>query len=83
MKRQEMINLSNEEKKNRVRKLYSLDEMCEILGYYDQSNTDLNFQTLEYLERTNEKAFELMIVDEAIKNGNFEESIENNKRFEL
>ena len=78
-----MINLLNEEKKNRVRKLYSLDEMCEILGYYDQSNTDLNFQTLEYLERTNEKAFELMIVDEAIKNGNFEESIENNKRFEL
>jgi len=78
-----MKNLTEEEKRVRVRGLYTLDEMCEILGYYDRSNTDLDFKVLEHLELTDFDMFELMIVNEAIQNGNFEESINDNKRFAL
>lgn len=78
-----MKTLTLEEKKTRVRKLYTLDEMCEILGYYDHSNPDLDYLTLEHLEENNLNAFELMIIDQAIKNGNFEEAINEDARFEL
>lgn len=78
-----MKKLSNKEKKRRVKALYTLDELCEILGYYDQSNPDLDFSILNHLKENNMDAFELMIVDYAIKNGNFEETINDNVRVAL
>ena len=78
-----MKNLTEDQKRLRVLELYTIDEICEILGYYDHSNTDLDFETLENLELTDIVMFELMIVNEAINNGNFEEAINNNERFAL
>jgi hypothetical protein len=78
-----MTTLSIEEKKKRVKALYTLDEMCEILGYFDESNPDLDYPTLKLNEQFSPNTFEEMIVEKAIENGNFEEAIETNVRFSL
>ena len=53
---------------------YPLDEICEMIGYYDGSNSDsLPMERLLQLELTDYKAFEDLILDHAIVNGNFED----------
>jgi len=82
---------TNKDKKEILKKHYSLDEICEILGFYDGSNEDVNTDELNDLyttaEFTNESSdwdkFEDKILDQAIINGNFEESIEQNCRIGL
>jgi F0F1-type ATP synthase beta subunit len=82
---------TNKDKKEILKKHYSLDEICEILGFYDGSNEDVNTDELNDLfsnaQFTNEPSdwdkFEDKILDQAIINGNFEESIEQNCRIGL
>jgi hypothetical protein len=82
---------SNKEKKEILKKHYTLDELCEILGFYDGSNEDVNTDELNDLfanaQFTNEPSdwnkFEDKILDQAIINGNFEESIEKDCRIGL
>jgi hypothetical protein len=75
-----MTTLSVKTKKQRVRKLYTLDEICEILGYYDNSNPDLNYDLLSNMD---DDKFEKAIINKAIINGNFEEAIKTNRRVAL
>jgi len=82
---------TNNEKKELLKKHYTLDEICDILGFYDGSNEDVNtdelidlFNTAQF---TNEPSdwnnFEDKILDQAIINGNFEEVIETDCRLPL
>jgi hypothetical protein len=78
-----------QEKKAILLKHYSFDEICEIMGFYDGSNeevtTDKMNDLYNYWKFTNEKvdfeAFQDAMLDEAIKNGNFEEVIETDVRY--
>jgi cobalamin biosynthesis Co2+ chelatase CbiK len=80
IKRKPMTKLSVKTKKQRVRKLYTLDEICEILGYYDESNSDLDY---DLLGKMDDDKFEKVIIEKAIINGNFEEAIRTNRRVAL
>ena len=83
--------MTDKMKKKILKKHYSLDEICEILGFFDGSNEDVNTDEINDLynkaEFTNEPSdwdkFEDRIMDEAIINGNFEESIEMDCRIGL
>jgi len=82
---------TDKKKKEILKKYYTLDEICEIIGFYDGSNEDVDTDELNDLykkaERTNKPSdwdkFEDKILDQAIINGNFEESIEQNCRIGL
>jgi len=71
------------EKKQTLRKLYTLDEICEILGYFDESNPDLNYPMLKIDEEFSPSTFEETILGIAINNGNFEEAVLTNVKFDL
>jgi hypothetical protein len=79
------------EKKLILKKHYTMDEIGEIMGFYDGSNEDVCTDEINDLhaqaERTNEaadwKKFDDKILDAAIINGNFEEVIENDVRYPL
>ncbi len=75
--------LSSEEKIKRVKNLYpDLDEVLDVLGYWDYSNPDICNAYFERLEKENPQKFEEEVYKEASENGNFEEAIELNKRVE-
>ena len=73
--------LTLQQKKERLEKLYpDACEVAEILGYYDGSNEE-ELKPLEEHEGKStwvDKVYEL-----AVNNGNFEEAINENKRFAL
>jgi hypothetical protein len=72
-----------EEKKALLLSHYSFDEICEILGYYDGSNEDVATEEMYKLEETDYPLFVSKMMDEAIINGNFEETIEKDVRIGL
>ena len=74
---------TNEEKKAILLKHYDINEICEIMGYWDGSNEDVSTPEMEELEKTNFDLFEQKMLDHAIINGNFEECIEKDYRFSL
>lgn len=78
-----IIEKDNNQKKAILLKHYSFDEICEILGWYDESNETVCTAEMELLEKTNPSAFEEKMMDEAIINGNFEEVIEKDCRFPI
>ena len=79
------------EQKAILKKHYTLEEICEIMGFFDGSNEDVNTEELnalyEQAKVTNESSdwdkFEDKILDKAIINGNFEEVIEYDTRFPI
>lgn len=79
------------EKKEILKKHYAMDEICEIMGFFDGSNETVCTEEFEKLyahaEATNKaedwKKFDERMLDEAIINGNFEEVIENDVRYPL
>ena len=72
------------EKKAILLKHYAIEEICEIMGYYDGSNSDgLPMDKLEELEETDFNAFEDLMLNHAIINGNFEEVIEFDARLAI
>lgn len=76
-----MKKLTNDQKKARLLKHYTFDEILEIIGFYDGSNEDVATIEMELLANRNPNGFEYAILEKAIINGNFEEVIEKNKRF--
>ena len=70
--------MKTNEKKEILKKHYSLDEICEILGL---NNLFTNAQFTN--ESSDWDEFEDKILDQAIINGNFEECIEKDCRFGL
>lgn len=72
-----------EEKKKTLLNHYTFDEICEILGYFDGSNTDVSNPEMETLEEKNYEQFKDKMLDVAIINGNFEEVITTDTRHAL
>lgn len=82
---------TDKEKKEILKKHYTLDEICEILGFLDGSNKDVCTDELNSLYANaayrngpgDWDVFEDKILDHAIINGNFEEVIEKDCRIAL
>ena len=80
-----MKNLTEQEKVDRLKGLlYTLDEILEILGYYDGSLEDESVEDIDKLlelhehEGNFEEAYYHIAKKYAICNGNFEEAIARN-----
>lgn len=73
--------MSDAEKKQILLNHYDFGEICEIVGYLDYSNPDLDW--LDGLEESDYGKFEKEIMNYAITNGNFEEVIKTNKRIAI
>ena len=72
------------QKKAILRSHYTINEIEEIIGYADGSNSDyLPMDRLKELEETDLDAFEDLLLDHAIINGNFEEVVGTDRRCEL
>lgn len=69
--------LSKEERIKRLTTLYTDDEILDIVGWYDDTNPDIEHMVIGTEPNMNQ------IYEYSIDNGNFEESIENNLRFSL
>jgi hypothetical protein len=69
--------LSKKERIKRLTTLYTDDEILDIVGWYDDSNPDIEHMVIGTEPDMNQ------IYEYSIDNGNFEESIENNLRFSL
>jgi hypothetical protein len=67
-------NLSDKVKINRLAKLYTVDEILETLGYYDES---MENDEIKLIADSNEASN--VIYKIAINNGNFEQAIAMNK----
>lgn len=67
-------------KMNILLKHYSFDEICEIMGYDDDSNSDVANIEMKELELKDYPAFVNKMMSAAIINGNFEEVIKHNER---
>lgn len=74
---------SIEQKKQILLKHYSFDEICEIMGFDDESNEDVFTPEMVELESSNPKLFYNKMLDAAIINGNFEEVIEHDARLPI
>ena len=74
--------MNKQEKKDLLLKLYGFDEICEIMGVGDGSNEDVCTPAILSLDEDS-KEFEDAILDLAIINGNFEESLELQARLGL
>lgn len=71
-----MGTITKEQKVERLKKLFTLEEICAILGHYEGIATDEEIEKLEMLERDNPSEFERLMYEEAADNGNFEECID-------
>lgn len=73
-----MGTITKEQKVERLKKLFTVEEICVILGYFESGmcSTDEEFEKLEMLERDNPAEFERLMYEEAAENGNFEECID-------
>ena len=76
-------NLTDAEKKVILLKHYDFDEICDIMGFDDESNEDVFTPEMVLLEHTNPSLFEEKMLDSAIINGNFEEVIELDLRMPI
>ena len=72
-------NLTEEEKLQRVKKFYDVEEVLEILGYYNDSMDKDQAAALDDVEY-DVKDMERIAYNFAINNGNFEVAIAYNKR---
>lgn len=72
-----------EEKVERLKGLYDVEEVAEIIGFFDETNPDLDFVKLTYLYENDIKSWSEAIYKEGANNGNFEEAILRNERFAL
>jgi hypothetical protein len=78
-----------EQKEEKIRKInillrhYSFDEICEIMGYDDESNETVATDEMKELEKSNYQEFVTKMLEAAIINGNFEEVIENDVRLPI
>lgn len=70
-------NLTYRVMRNRLAKLYRVDEILEILGYYDESMDSHDMEQIDELVDTPEQLE--MIYEVACKNGNFQQAICMNK----
>jgi len=57
---------------------HSFEDICETMGYYDKSNPEVCSKEMQTLEKTDFEKFKEKMLDEAIKNGNFEELLKKN-----
>jgi len=74
-----MKNLSVEEKIARAKKLYDVEEILEIIGYYDNTIDEANRMALKDVENDANDTERIAYLI-AINNGNFEMAIAFNKR---
>ena len=70
--------LNDEAKIRRVKKLYTIDEILEVLGYHDDSMDKEQIRIIDEVYESRE-AWENVIYRMAIINGNFEQAIAMNK----
>ena len=75
-----ITNRTDAQKIKIMERLFTFDEVLEILGWYDDSNETICTPEMTELEENNHPEFYKKIMAEAIINGNFEESIEYNDR---
>jgi hypothetical protein len=68
--------LTHAEKVERLKRLYSADEVSETIGFFDESALDV-CSILEPLKDT--EAFTVMVYELGAENGNFEEAINLNQ----
>lgn len=80
-----MGTLTKKEKIKRLKQLFTLDEVCEILGYETDAYAFTNevLFELQVLEQENKEKFEKRMYEEALNNGNFEESILYNEKLPI
>ena len=71
---------TDKEKKEILLRHFGFDEICEIMGWNDESNEDVCTPEMELLAHNNPSLFEEKMLDAAIINGNFEEVIEHDCR---
>lgn len=80
-------NKTAEQKKELIVKLYTLDEILEIMGYYEGVGStawDEKIQVeLEELEDTDFNKFTDIVLSHAIINGNFEEALQYGKKLSI
>jgi hypothetical protein len=67
-------NLSEKEKIKRVSKLYTIEEILETLGYYDESMDEDDIKTIEASGENPQVIYQMAII-----NGNFEQAIAMNR----
>lgn len=77
------LNKTTEEQKAILLKHYRFDEICEIMGFDDESNEDVCTSEMIALEHNNPSLFYDKMMEAAIINGNFEEAIEHDVRFPI
>jgi hypothetical protein len=70
--------LNDEAKIRRVKRLYTIDEILEVLGYYDYSMDKEQISILDAVYNSREE-WENVVYRMAIINGNFEQAIAMNK----
>jgi hypothetical protein len=68
--------LSDEDKIRRISKLYSIDEILEVLGYYDYS---MDADDIKLIDESIGDNQDRQIYSLAIINGNFQQAIAMNK----
>ncbi len=64
-------------------KHYYFHEICEIMGYDDESNETVATDEMRRLEKEDYPLFFSKMMEAAIINGNFEEVIANNVRLPI
>lgn len=70
-------------KMNLLLRHYTFGEICEIMGYSDESNETVANEEMNKLEENNYPEFVNKMMEAAIINGNFESTILHNKRFPI
>lgn len=82
-KMKKVTNRTPQEKKAILLKHYTFDEICDIMGYDDESNENVVTDEIKELEQIDFNKFQDIILNEAIINGNFEEVIWYDDRFSI
>lgn len=71
-----------EEKIERLKNLYCVQDVSEVIGYLDESNPDLDYSLLDKLLENDRNAWVEEIYKIGAENGNFEEAILLNETIE-
>jgi hypothetical protein len=75
--------MSNSDKIKILLKHYFFHEICDIMGYNDESNETVATDEMRRLEKEDYPLFFSKMMEAAIINGNFEEVIENDARLPI
>jgi hypothetical protein len=70
-------------KMNLLLRHYTFGEICEIMGYDDDSNETVATDEMKKLEENNYPEFVNKMMEAAIINGNFESVILHNRRLPI